>query len=70
MHQGNHGNLPLWARWLAQDADGRWWAYEHEPHRHEHGWYENEVGRSKCVGSSSANDWPTSLRPVNQDEIK
>ncbi|HED16528.1 MAG TPA: hypothetical protein ENI64_06945 [Gammaproteobacteria bacterium] len=22
--------LPCWARWVAQDADGRWWVYEHE----------------------------------------
>ena len=38
--------LPDWVRWLAQDADGSWWAYEHEPNMSDSGWYENEVGRS------------------------
>ena len=38
--------LPPWARWLAQDADGTWWAYEHEPNMSDSGWYENEVGQS------------------------
>ena len=38
--------LPDWVRWIAQDADGSWWAYEHEPNMSDSGWYENEVGRS------------------------
>ncbi|HIO93714.1 MAG TPA: hypothetical protein EYG68_12880 [Leucothrix mucor] len=38
-------NYPNWTRWLAQDADGTWWAYEHEPNEYHAGWYENEVGR-------------------------
>jgi hypothetical protein len=37
--------IPDWARWLAQDEDGAWWAYEAEPNRQHNGWYENEVGR-------------------------
>ena len=37
--------LPDWVRWIAQDADGSWWAYEHEPNMSDSGWYENEVGR-------------------------
>jgi len=36
---------PVWARWLAQDGDGNWWAYEHEPNQGDNGWYENEVGQ-------------------------
>ena len=39
--------LPAWVRWIAQDADGSWWGYEHEPNMSDAGWYENEVGR--CV---------------------
>ena len=35
-----------WVRWIGQDADGSWWAYEHEPNMSDSGWYENEVGRS------------------------
>lgn len=38
--------IPEWAEWLAQDGDGTWWAYEHEPNQSHSGWYENEVGRS------------------------
>ena len=38
--------LPEWVGWIAQDADGTWWAYEHEPNMSDAGWYENEVGRS------------------------
>ena len=38
--------LPEWVCWIAQDADGTWWGYEHEPNMSEHGWYENEVGVS------------------------
>ena len=36
--------LPEWVRWIAQDADGTWWAYAHEPNLGDRGWYENEVG--------------------------
>ncbi len=38
--------LAEWVRWIAQDADGTWWAYEHEPNMSDSGWYENEVGQS------------------------
>ena len=41
--------LPDWVRWIAQDSDGCWWGYEHEPNLSDLGWYENEVGRSICV---------------------
>ena len=35
-----------WVRWIAQDTDGSWWAYEHEHNMSDCGWYENEPGRS------------------------
>lgn len=58
-------NLPDWSRWLAQDADGAWWAYEAEPHSHDTGWYENEVGRSARVGKGYPNaDWHQTLTRV------
>lgn len=55
-------NLPPWARWIARDADGSWWAYEVEPLQHDNGWYENEVGRH-CLVCRSAPDrnWRTTL---------
>ncbi len=57
--------LPPWARWLAMDADGQWWCYEAEPHRHERGWYENEVGRCRRIDRCEAvADWTKSLSPA------
>jgi len=56
---------PDWACWLARDADGSWWAYEAEPHPHDSGWYENEVGRCRRLGQGEpAPDWLSSLQRV------
>jgi hypothetical protein len=56
------GALPGWAEWLAQDADGTWWAYEACPNRHDSGWYENELGRCVRLGQDSPNpDWTRRL---------
>jgi hypothetical protein len=53
---------PDWAEWVAQDADGTWWAYEAHPNQHDIGWYENEVGRIHRLGlSTPAADWRTTL---------
>lgn len=49
MHRPND-NLPGWVCWIAQDADGAWWGYEHSPNRGDTGWYENEVGRIVRLG--------------------
>lgn len=55
-------HLPPWARWLAQDEDGTWWAYEAEPNQQHNGWYENEVGRIQRLCSRSAPDnWQDQL---------
>lgn len=43
-----HNDLPDWALWLAQDADGAWWCYEAEPNQHGTGWY---LCRAKNVTS-------------------
>jgi hypothetical protein len=57
--------LPDWARWLAQDADGVWWAYEHEPNLADTAWYENEVGRGIELGRSAISaDWQMSLKKI------
>ena len=59
-------DLPDWACWLAQDADGNWWAYEAEPHQHDSGWYENEVGRCCRLGKGDPSlNWLLSLTRVN-----
>jgi hypothetical protein len=54
--------LPGWANWLAQDADGAWWAYEIEPQEYHQGWYENELGRRSKVATGTANpEWRKTL---------
>ena len=59
------GQAPAWARWVAQDADGAWWAYEHEPNPHDTGWYENEAGRIQRLVRGTANPgWEQSLTRV------
>lgn len=58
----NFADLPEWVEWLAQDADGTWWAYEAEPNQQDRGWYENEVGRILRVGKTAPpEDWQTML---------
>jgi hypothetical protein len=57
--------IPDWVRWLAQDADGTWWGYEHEPNLADANWYENEVGRQLKLGYSRLRtDWKESLKKV------
>lgn len=61
------GNLPVWVCWLAQDADGSWWAYEAEPLQFSNGWYENEVGRRLKLGDDVANPkWQQTLIRVQK----
>ena len=56
------GQLPGWVRWLAQDEDGSWWAFEVEPIQFERGWYENEVGRRLAITKDPANkNWRSTL---------
>lgn len=58
--------LPPWARWLAQDADGAWWAYEQEPNPGAISWYENEVGDSLRLRTDSPNsNWRATLTKVS-----
>jgi hypothetical protein len=46
--------IPAWAQFLAQDADGTWWAYEAHPNENDTGWYENEVGRIQRLDRTEA----------------
>ena len=58
--------LPEWVRWIAQDADGVWWAYEHEPNMSAAGWYENEVGQSVRLHSGDPNPrWTQEIHPIS-----
>ena len=61
----DHSTLPAWARWVAQDADGTWWAYEQEPNEANVSWYENEVGDSVRLRKSLPNgDWRRTLTRI------
>lgn len=64
-----HENLPTWAVWLAQDADGAWWCYEAEPNQHDTGWYENEVGRIEKLAQGEPNPaWQDALIKVQRSK--
>ena len=53
-------------RWIAQDEDGIWWGYEHEPNMSDTGWYENEVGLSKKISQQKIDvHWRHSLKKIN-----
>ena len=58
-------DLPAWVRWIAQDRDGGWWGFEHEPNEGDYGWYENEVGRVLRLTAGDRNDaWRMTLRKL------
>ena len=60
------GQIPVWVKWLAQDANGVWWGYEAEPHQHDHGWYENECGRCIRLSRAAVNPrWAKTLTKIN-----
>ena len=57
--------LPDWVQYIAQDADGQWWAYQTEPNLSHISWYENEVGQILKLEKDAPNpDWQTSLQKV------
>lgn len=59
--------LPDWARWIAQDADGSVWVFEAEPNEGDVAWYENEVGRLQRLGRFSLKGpWQQSLRRLER----
>lgn len=50
--------------WIAQDPNGNWWGYTAEPHQHDYGWYENEVGENIRLGETAVDDWRASLTRI------
>lgn len=57
-----HAEVPVWVRWVAQDANGAWWGFEHEPNEGATSWYENEVGRYLRLADAPPNpEWTTTL---------
>ena len=57
-------NTPDWVNWIAQDESGVWWGYSVEPLRHEHGWYENEVGEYLRLAMTEPVNWTNSLQKI------
>ncbi len=71
MNVEQFSDLPQWAEFVAQDEDGTWWAYEAHPNRHDHGWYENEVGRYKRLKQEAPNpDWERALIKIEKAASK
>ena len=58
--------IPERLQWIAQDSDGAWWGYTAEPHRHDSGWYENEVGETLHLGRTAPDNWERSLTRLKQ----
>jgi hypothetical protein len=57
--------IPAWVCWIAQDRDGAWWAYEHEPNMSDNGWYENEAGALMKLLQDAPNlAWRSSLHKI------
>lgn len=57
--------IPENFNWIAQDANGNYWAFEVEPNQHSSGWYENEIGESKFLIAGQANpQWQNSLQSI------
>lgn len=57
--------IPAWIKWIAQDKNGAVWGFEAEPHQHEYGWYENEVGRYKLLlQANKSPEWENSLTAI------
>jgi len=57
--------IPDWVRWIAQDLNGAWWGFEHEPNEGATSWYENEVGRYVKLSQGMPNPvWRATLQKV------
>lgn len=52
--------LPEWANWIAQDADGEWWAFTHEPSIEGDRWYTDDCipsGTLRLCSTPVSADW-------------
>ena len=65
-------DAPEWARWKAQDDQGFWVFYEHEPYARQLGWAPS-VGKFMPASEGkipAGHDWQKTLREVNQNMSK
>ncbi len=58
MRSPRRTDLPEWAAWLAEDADGTWRAYEASPNRHDKGYLRLDQDHHNP-------DWIHSLRQID-----
>ena len=57
--------IPTEIHWVAQDAAGVWWGFEHRPHPGDSGWRELDLTSFVKLGRGRANpNWRQSLRQV------
>lgn len=57
--------IPTEIHWVAQDAAGVWWGFEHRPHAGGSGWRELDMTSFVKLGRGRANpNWRESLRRV------
>lgn len=57
--------LPAEIHWVAQDATGTWWGFEHRPHAGGSGWREMELSSFIKLGRGRPNpNWRGSLQKV------
>jgi hypothetical protein len=69
MYSQRPTDYPPWVRWIAQDRNGAWWGFEHEPNEGAASWYENEVGRYQKLSEEGGNpNWRHTLKRVDEQE--
>lgn len=58
--------IPKWANWMAQDADGKWWAYKDEPKPRSLR-FQVDTGDADFIARTSPNPaWRDTLRRLTQ----
>jgi len=69
INEPDDADAPEWARWKAQDDQGFWVFYEHEPYARQLGWAPS-VGKFMPASEGkipAGHDWRTTLCEVNRD---
>lgn len=58
--------LSDWAGWLAMDADGEWFEFEHRPEKGTSGWFEREGRIRGILGTDDIDglDWSSTLQKL------
>jgi len=57
--------IPTEIHWVAQDAAGVWWGFEHRPHAGGSGWRELDLSSFVKLGRGRANpNWRDSIRKI------